>query len=212
MLVDLAHPSPHGAAAASRSYHVVWSLWCAVVMTMHRLTAGAGYKYLVRHTASGDCDRSTTQPLVAYYTESGNPPGRWLGSGLTAFQAGAPAGDRIVSGSVVTEPAMANLFGQGRHPLTGAPLGRPYPQVVPVVERIAAKVAALPATLAGGARSGAVDTITRIELAKPVPRAIASQPQDNVRHAALEARDDAFALEAARRRSEDCDVDHQESG
>jgi len=27
------------------------------MMSMHRLTAGAGYQYLLRHTASGDTDR-----------------------------------------------------------------------------------------------------------------------------------------------------------
>ena len=27
-------------------------------MTMHRLTAGAGYRYLLRHIATGDCQRT----------------------------------------------------------------------------------------------------------------------------------------------------------
>jgi len=61
-----------------------------VVMTMHRLSAGAGYQYLLKHTATGDCDRTGVSPLTAYYTESGNPPGRWLGSGLAGV-------DRIAS-------------------------------------------------------------------------------------------------------------------
>ena len=60
----------------------------AVVMTMHRLSAGAGYQYLLKHTATGDCDRTGASPLTAYYTESGNPPGRWLGSGLAGVDNG----------------------------------------------------------------------------------------------------------------------------
>ena len=141
-------------------------------MGLHRLTAGAGYQYLLKHTASGDCDRSGTQPLVAYYTESGNPPGRWLGSGLASLSDEGGRGG-ISAGTVVTEEAMAHLFGSGRHPVTGAPLGRPYPKVIPPAERIAAKVAKLPVDLTGLARQAAVDTITKVELARPVSRAVA---------------------------------------
>src|SRR5450830_846031 len=90
-------------------------------MSMHRLTSGAGYRYLIRHTASGDCDRSGAAPLTAYYTQSGNPAGRWLGAGL----AGLAGGVGIAAGSIVTEQAMAHLFGAGKDPVTGAPLGRP---------------------------------------------------------------------------------------
>ena len=141
-------------------------------MTLHRLTAGAGYTYLLKHTASGDCDRSGAQPLVAYYTESGNPPGRWVGKGVAALSDGAGAVSSV-TGAAVTEAAMVNLFGQGRHPVTGEPLGRPYPKVVPPAERIAAKVAQLPVSLTGPARQAAIDTINRVELARPTPRAVA---------------------------------------
>src|SRR5665648_364502 len=70
--------------------------WAAMVMTMHRLSAGAGYQYLLKHTASGDCDRTSASPLTAYYTESGNPPGRWLGTGLAGV-----GGSGLVSGAMV---------------------------------------------------------------------------------------------------------------
>ncbi|WNB87329.1 relaxase domain-containing protein [Cellulomonas sp. ATA003] len=136
--------------------------WCPiVVMTMHRLTAGAGYQYLLKHTASGDCDRSAKADLTAYYTASGNPPGRWYGRGLDAFGA-----DRPSAGSQVSEPQMANLFGQGKDPTTGAALGRPYRQYTPAAERIAKQVAALPPGMSGEARDAAMATITRVELAK----------------------------------------------
>ena len=137
-------------------------------MTMHRLTAGAGYQYLLRHTASGDCDRSAGSDLTAYYTASGNPPGRWFGRGLDAFAADGPA-----TGSHVSEPQMANLFGQGKDPATGGALGRAYRQYTPAAERIAKQVAALPSDLTGEARDAAVAAITRIELAKHTPTAVA---------------------------------------
>ena len=54
-------------------------------MSMHRLSAGSGYQYLLRHTASGDVQRLAGTPLTTYYTASGYPPGRWLGGGLTGF-------------------------------------------------------------------------------------------------------------------------------
>ncbi|WP_246169418.1 MobF family relaxase [Actinotalea subterranea] len=141
-------------------------------MGLHRLTAGAGYQYLLKHTASGDCDRSGAQPLVAYYSESGNPPGRWLGSGLSSLNDVTGTG-ALAAGTVVTEDAMAHLFGAGRHPVTGAPLGRPYPKVVPVAERIAATVAKLPAHMSGEVRRAAQETIAKVEMARPVPRAVA---------------------------------------
>lgn len=92
------------------------------MLSMHRLTAGAGYRYL-KNTASGDCDRTGTTPLTAYHTETGNPPGRWLGAGL----AGLAGGSGIESGSVITEQSMANLFRAGKDPITAVPLGRAYP-------------------------------------------------------------------------------------
>ncbi|WP_260458651.1 MobF family relaxase [Actinotalea ferrariae] len=137
-------------------------------MTMHRLTAGAGYQYLIKHTASGDCQRSAKDDLTAYYTASGNPPGRWYGRGLVAV------GDRrLTAGAVSTEPQMANLYGEGKDPLSGVPLGRAYRTYTPAAERIAAQVAALPPELTGEARDAAIATITRVELAKHTPSAVA---------------------------------------
>ncbi len=107
-----------------------------MVMTLHRLSAGAGYQYLLKHTAAGDCDRAGVAPLTDYYTESGNPPGLWLGKGLAAVD--------LTAGALVTEATMANLFGAGRHPLTGQPLGKAYPVYAPPAERIAAQTAKLP--------------------------------------------------------------------
>src|SRR5688500_3195994 len=75
-------------------------------MTLHKLHAGDGYTYLTRQVAAGDEGRSPGQRLADYYTASGNPPGRWLGSG---------AADIAVEGRV-REDQMRALFGRGMHP------------------------------------------------------------------------------------------------
>lgn len=138
-------------------------------MTLHRLSDGAGYQYLLKHTASGDCDRSGSAPLTAYYTASGNPAGRWLGAGLV----GVDAGRGLTAGTAVIEAAMANLFGVGKDPVSGAPLGRTYPSFTPARDRIAHQVRALPEVMTASDRAAAIDAITRIELAKPHPTAVA---------------------------------------
>ncbi|MGE3813354.1 MAG: MobF family relaxase [Candidatus Nanopelagicales bacterium] len=125
---------------------------------MARMSAGAGYQYLLRHTACGDVHRDPSTPLTAYYTASGYPPGSWYGAGL--------AGLGITAGSTVTEEGMARLYGQGQHPATGAPLGRPYPAFRSTAQRIADSVAALPESMTDSARAAAVEAITRLEAAR----------------------------------------------
>jgi conjugative relaxase-like TrwC/TraI family protein len=91
-------------------------------MSMARLSAGAGYRYLLRHTAAGDAARPQSTPLVDYYAATGYPPGRWLGTGLAGLNNGAG----ITAGSVVIEQGLAALY-VGRDPVTGELLGRPFP-------------------------------------------------------------------------------------
>jgi len=138
-------------------------------MSMHRLSAGSGFRYLLRHTACGDVQRSAAEPLTAYYTAHGYPAGRWMGAGLV----GTGDGLGIRTGWVVTQEAMGALFGQGRDPLTDAPLGRPYPMFKPVAERVAARIAALPAGLTEDARAAQVASIQQYESRRPVPHAVA---------------------------------------
>jgi len=143
-------------------------------MTMHKLTAGAGYRYLLRNIATGDCQRSGTDPVTAYYTESGNPPGRWIGRGLAGLgAAGAALAPGLPVGTVVDEQAMARLFGHGSDPLTGTALGRAFRTATTPAGRIAAAVAALPAGMDAAARADAVEAITRVELAKDTAHAVA---------------------------------------
>lgn len=76
------------------------------MMTVHVLHAGDGYTYLTRQVASADEVQLRGEKLKDYYTASGNPPGRWVGSAI---------GDLGVSG-IVEEAQMRALFGEGRHP------------------------------------------------------------------------------------------------
>ncbi|MEJ7725546.1 MAG: MobF family relaxase [Actinomycetes bacterium] len=91
-------------------------------MSMARLSAGAGYRYLLRHTAAGDVELPGSTPLAEYYAATGYPPGRWLGSGL----AGLANGEGLAPGTVVTEEALAALYA-GQDPVTARQLGRATP-------------------------------------------------------------------------------------
>jgi conjugative relaxase-like TrwC/TraI family protein len=114
------------------------------MMTLHKLHAGDGYTYLTRQVAAGDEGRSPGQQLANYYTASGNPPGRWLGTGAANLE---------VTGRV-REDQMRALFGRGMHPdadqiialevaagagpqdaAQAAKLGRAFPQYTPLPPR-----------------------------------------------------------------------------
>src|SRR6188472_4102782 len=121
-------------------------------MTLHKLHAGDGYTYLTRQVAAGDEHRSPGQQLTAYYLASGNPPGRWMGSG---------AADLGIAGTL-REDQMRSLFGRGLHPdaeqivalerAAGTPtdaaaqamkLGRAFPRYPPLpprADRVAARL------------------------------------------------------------------------
>ena len=94
----------------------------AVTVSMRLMTAGHGYRYLLRSIAAGDGDRDLGTPLTRYYAAHGTPPGRWLGRALPRLGSG-----ELQPGDVVTEEQLALLVGEGRDPVTGQPLGRAYP-------------------------------------------------------------------------------------
>jgi conjugative relaxase-like TrwC/TraI family protein len=139
------------------------------VMSIARLSAGSGYRYLLRNIATGDVERVAGMSLTDYYAASGYPPGRWLGAGL----AGLGDGSGIASGAVVTEEAMARLFGEGADPLTGKGLGRPYPVFRPAWERIADLVERLPTGLDPDEHAARIEAIEARELARPARTAVA---------------------------------------
>jgi len=91
-------------------------------MSVHRLSAGNGFRYLLRDTASADVPRDGPLRLTEYYAASGNPPGRWLGSGL----AGLADGAGVREGTVVSEAGMTAVFGHAADPVTGTALGRSF--------------------------------------------------------------------------------------
>lgn len=79
-------------------------------MTIHKLTAGSGYDYLTRQVAALDGTDKGHTGLATYYTERGETPGVWIGSGMEGI-------DGLNAGDVVTAEQMQSLFGSGHHPL-----------------------------------------------------------------------------------------------
>src|SRR5215210_641985 len=79
-------------------------------MSIHKLTAGSGYDYLTRQVAALDATDKGHTGLASYYTERGETPGMWIGSGLDGI-------DGLVAGDPVTAEQMRVLFGCGLHPL-----------------------------------------------------------------------------------------------
>ena len=141
-------------------------------MTIHRLSAGSGYRYLTRTTARGDADHApsvSAQSLTAYYTATGTPPGRWHGTGLTGLADGAG----IPAGTIVDEKAMAALFGTGHDPVTGTVLAKAYPQFRTALERVSARMARLPAGLTLEQRATLSEQFTAEETARPARAAVA---------------------------------------
>jgi hypothetical protein len=85
-------------------------LLAGVTMSIHKLTAGSGYDYLTRQVAALDATDKGHVPLASYYTERGESPGVWIGSGLAGI-------DGLKAGDPVTAEQMQALFGVGLHPL-----------------------------------------------------------------------------------------------
>lgn len=81
-----------------------------MTMSLHKLTAGTGYTYLTRQVAAHDRTGGARTPLASYYTERGETPGWWVGSGVAGI-------DGLAVGDEVTAPQMQALFGAGLHPL-----------------------------------------------------------------------------------------------
>ncbi|WAX58524.1 relaxase domain-containing protein [Jatrophihabitans cynanchi] len=81
------------------------------MLTVGRVGAGTGCKYLTRQVASGADDFAQLSPTqaLAYYSDvhaHGESPGRWIGRGLSTLD---------LAGAV--QPAeLENLVGQARHP------------------------------------------------------------------------------------------------
>lgn len=139
-----------------------------MTVSMRVMSAGDGYKYLLRTVAAGDGDRALTTPLTRYYSADGTPPGRWMGAGLSALGSG-----QIISGDEVSEAQLQLLIGMGRDPITRASLGRAYPVYKSIEERVQDRVEALDSTLNPVDRGRAVAAIEAEEAERGGRKAVA---------------------------------------
>ena len=98
------------------------------MMTVHKLSAGDGYKYYVNEVATGDALRASDREIGDYYAVHGMPPGQWIGSAAASLN---------LDGEV-SEAHMHALFGQKFTPVStgevldalhGAPAAEAYQQV-----------------------------------------------------------------------------------
>ena len=55
-------------------------------MSLHKLTAGDGYEYLTRQVAAMDSTEKGHTGLASYYTQKGETPGVWVGSGMAGIE------------------------------------------------------------------------------------------------------------------------------
>ena len=91
------------------------------MMTIRRLSIGAGYKYLLKSIAVGDGPEGTDKSdLVRYYTDTGTPPGVFLGAGLI----GLDGGRGVAVGQSVTAENLQRMLQDCADPITGEALGR----------------------------------------------------------------------------------------
>lgn len=95
------------------------------MITVHKLSAGDGYKYYVNEVATGDALRAKDREIGDYYTVHGMPPGQWIGSAAASLN---------LDGEV-SEAHMHALFGQKFTPVStgevldtlhGAPAAEAY--------------------------------------------------------------------------------------
>jgi conjugative relaxase-like TrwC/TraI family protein len=91
------------------------------MMTIRRLSIGAGYKYLLKSIAVGDGPEGTDKSdLVRYYSESGTPPGVFLGAGLVGLNNGLG----VAVGQSVSAENLQRMLQDCADPITGEVLGR----------------------------------------------------------------------------------------
>ena len=90
---------------------------------MRVMSAGDGYKYLLRTIAAADGERSLSTPLTRYYTEEG-APGTWMGAALHGLGDG-----QIAFGDEVSESQLQLLIGMGRDPVSGDTARAGFPEV-----------------------------------------------------------------------------------
>ena len=107
---DTPHAPPEVPRVGLTAAGGMYALRAGVTMSIHKLTAGSGYDYLTRQVAALDATEKGHTGLASYYTERGETPGVWIGSGMDGI-------DGLTAGDPVTAEQMRALFGCGLHPL-----------------------------------------------------------------------------------------------
>ena len=89
------------------------------MMSIRRLSIGAGYKYLMQSIAAGDGLKFGGHgDLEKYYHATGTPPGRFLCRGLAALN----HGEGVAAGTEVTDEHLRRMMKELADPITGEPL------------------------------------------------------------------------------------------
>jgi conjugative relaxase-like TrwC/TraI family protein len=89
------------------------------MISIRRLSVGAGYKYLMHSIAAGDgpLNHDVTS-LANYYSASGTPAGRFLGRGLASLD----GGNGVAEGTVVEDEHLRRMLHECADPITGRQL------------------------------------------------------------------------------------------
>lgn len=118
-----------------------------------------------RYFQSTVADEATVGAALDYYVDDGTPAGRWLGSGLADL--GLP------EGHFATPAELSNVFGGGKHPLTGELLARRYTVAPTLDERVSARIEALDEDLDDASRAAATSRIVAEETARAPAASVA---------------------------------------
>ena len=133
------------------------------MISIRRMSLGAGYRYLMESVAVGDGPRVGPDGLTRYYSESGTPPGIFLGAGL----AGLAEGQGVEKGTAVSEEHLFRMLGMCADPGTGRALGRaPNQGVQSLARRIRDRIIAIPAEVTGTERTSLIEQIEMDEQAR----------------------------------------------
>lgn len=139
-----------------------------MTVSMRVMSAGDGYRYLLKTVAAGDGDRVLSTPLTRYYAEAGTPPGFWIGAGVRML------GDGMLhEGSRVSEVQLQLLIGMGHDPVTGAALGREYQRFAGAKQRVAERVEHIDPGYGPARRAREVARIESEEAKRGTRRAVA---------------------------------------
>jgi AAA domain len=86
------------------------------MMSAHKITAGYGYTYLTSQVAAHDAGTIPRGGLGVYYSERGESPGQWFGSGLVVDEAGMAATTDLanLARHAVSAGASIRLIGDDR--------------------------------------------------------------------------------------------------